>query len=58
MTFRTAYSGVRHALRSHALKRRFYPRQLAEFPHLRIIRITSSEQMTRWLEGIADVRTR
>jgi hypothetical protein len=49
MTFAKALTGIRHTLRSHALKHRTYPAQLAEFPHLQIVRIASPRALTLWL---------
>ncbi len=46
MTWRRAWSGIRHALKSHALKRRTYPKYLEDFPHLRFC---SSAETDRWL---------
>jgi len=52
MTLAKALTGIRHTLRSHALKHRAYPAQLAEFPHLQIVRITAPRQLAAWLAGL------
>ena len=52
MTLTKALTGIRHALRSHALKHRTYPAQLAEFPHLKVVRITAPRELTTWLAGL------
>ena len=52
MTLSKALSGIRHALRSHALKRAAYPLRLAEFPHLQVVRIRSARQSKLWLAAL------
>lgn len=52
MTLVKALTGIRHTLRSHALKHRTYPAQLAEFPHLQVVRITAPRQLAAWLAGL------
>ena len=52
MTLAKAWSGLRHAGRSHPRKRAGYPALLAEFPHLDQVRITSSRQLTAWLASL------
>ncbi len=49
MTLSKALSGIGHAARSHGLKRHVYPLAFAEFPQLRVVRITSPRQLARWL---------
>lgn len=53
MTLSKAASGVRHAVRSHGLKRRTYPDALAAFPNLTVIRIRSRRELARWRAGLA-----
>ena len=53
MTLARAVSGVRHAVRSHALKRSTYPSALAGFPELSVIRIRSRRELARWTAGLA-----
>ncbi len=52
MTLAKALTGIGHTLRSHALKHRTYPAQLAEFPHLQVVRITAPRQLAAWLAGL------
>jgi len=52
MTLTKALSGVRHAARSHGMKRGAYPSQLARFPQLKLVRITSARQLAVWLAGL------
>ena len=52
MTLVKALTGIRHTLRSYALKHRTYPAHLAEFPHLRVVRIASPRALTLWLAGL------
>jgi hypothetical protein len=47
-----AWSGVRHTWSTHKSKERNYPKFLAEFPHLQIIRLRSPRQVKRWLNAI------
>ncbi len=49
MTLAKALTGIRHTLRSHAQKHRAYPAQLAEFPHLQVVRIASPRALELWL---------
>lgn len=53
MTFRRAWSGVRHAQQTYAQKRALYPGYLAEFPHLRVVHFRAPGELTRWLTQIA-----
>jgi hypothetical protein len=52
MTLIKALTGIRHTIRSHALKHRTYPGQLAEFPNLQVVRITAPRQLAAWLAGL------
>ena len=52
MTLAKALTGIRHALRSYALKRRTYPARLAAFPHLQVVRIASPRALTLWLADL------
>ncbi len=49
MTWRRAWSGIRHSFRSHEKKRRAYPTYLREFPHLKILRFRSPAEVRLWL---------
>lgn len=49
MTLRQAWSGLRHALRSHGEKQRTYPGFLADFPHLDVVHFQQPEAVDRWL---------
>jgi hypothetical protein len=52
MTFSKALTGIRHTLRSYALKHRTYPAHLTEFPHLQVVRIASPRALTLWLASL------
>jgi len=49
MTLAKAWSGLRHAANSHGLKRRTYPGYLAEIPSVAVVRLTSPDEVERWL---------
>ena len=49
MTWKRAWSGVRHALRSHELKHRNYPAYLSEFPNVRVLRFRHPGEADAWL---------
>lgn len=49
MTFRRLVSGVRHAARSHSLKRRTYPDLLSGFPRLKVVHIQSEAALKAWI---------
>lgn len=49
MTLAKMWSGVRHAARTHALKRRTYPAMLAEFPNIAVLRMRSRRELADWL---------
>lgn len=53
MTLPRAWSGIRHSFRSVAMKRRQYPGYAAEFPHLRVLRFGSPNQVDAWLRRVA-----
>lgn len=50
--WRRAWSGVRHTWSTHRGKQSTYPKFLAEFPHLRIVRLQTPRQTQRWLDEI------
>lgn len=52
MTLSKVYSGIKHSLYSHSRKRNTYPTQLAEFPQLQSIRLTSAKQVGDWLGSL------
>jgi len=45
MTLRHPLSGIRHAAKSHGLKRRVYPSLLREFPTLTVIHVRSAREV-------------
>lgn len=53
MTPSRVASGIGHAAKSHALKRRTYPALLSAFPNLTVIRIRSRRELARWREGLS-----
>ena len=53
MTLKRAWSGGRHAFRSHSLKSEKYLGYLAEFLHLRIYRFQHPAQVDKWLVSLA-----
>jgi adenylate kinase family enzyme len=52
MTLPKAWNGVRHAARSHAIKRRTYADLLAGFSNLQVIRVQSAGDLRRWIESL------
>lgn len=50
MTLAKALTGVRHAWRSHALKRRVYPAYLAELAPISVVRLRSAAAARAWLD--------
>jgi len=52
MTLAKAWSGWRHAARSHGLKRRTFPGWLAELEGVTVVRLTSRRAARRWLAGL------
>ena len=52
MTLPGVWSGVRHAARSHSLKRRTYPNLLADFPNLTVVHIQSAAELRSWIEKL------
>ncbi len=53
MTPSRVVSGIRHAAKSHALKRKTYPALLSGFPNLTVIRIRSRRELARWRERLS-----
>jgi hypothetical protein len=53
MTLAKAWSGWRHAARSHGLKRRTFPGWLAELEGVEVVRLTSRAEVRRWLAGLS-----
>jgi hypothetical protein len=51
MTLAKAFTGVRHAARSHGQKHRDYPAMLAAFAAVRVVRIGGGRELERWLAG-------
>jgi hypothetical protein len=49
MTFKQAWPGIRHAIRSFRVKRRFYPTYLCEFPHINVLCFKHPRELDRWL---------
>ena len=52
MTWRRAISGIRHAVRSHRLKRQRYPGYLSELSGVRIWRFRNSGEAEAWLSTL------
>lgn len=50
MTFGRAISGIRHAIRSHSLKRRKYPQWLAELSGVEVHRFKSRREADFWIQ--------
>ena len=50
MTWARAWSGIRHALKSHSLKRENYPLLLNDVSHLQVFHFKRSEEATNWLK--------
>jgi len=53
MPLARAWDGVRHAARSHALKRRTYPDLFASFPALKVVHIRSTAELRTWLDSLS-----
>ena len=53
MTWRKAWSGIRHTIGSYGSKRREYPSYLSEFPHLDILRFRWPSELSRWLSDLS-----
>jgi hypothetical protein len=53
MTFHSAISGIRHAIRSYTLKRQNYPRWLAEIPRIPYCRFRTRKETEAWLQGLS-----
>lgn len=56
MTLGKAWSGIRHSLRSHALKRRAYPGWLGELKGAEVVRLRSPKAAARWTVAFVEVR--
>ncbi|HRF49074.1 MAG TPA: (d)CMP kinase [Anaerolineales bacterium] len=54
MTWLRAWSGVRHAARSHGLKRRLYPGWLAAVQGAITVRLTEQRSIDDWLCGLSN----
>ena len=52
MTFRRAFSGIRHAFMSYPTKRRYYPQYLAELSGVAIYRFRDGRQCETWLTNL------
>ncbi len=52
MTWRRALSGIRHAARSHGLKRRLYPGYLAALVGPTVLRQRSATETEAWLNAL------
>lgn len=52
MTLYKAWSGVRHVLASHGLKRRAYPGWLSALEGVAVVRLSSRRAAARWLAGL------
>jgi adenylate kinase family enzyme len=52
MTWRRAWSGIRHSFRSVGLKRKLYPSYLPEFPHLTVLRFRRPEEASDWFASL------
>lgn len=52
MTWSRAWSGVWHAAASHSLKRRLYPRWLAELEGAVVYRLRTSSEVEAWLSQL------
>jgi len=53
MDLARAISGIRHACRSIAGKRRNYPAYLSEFPSKPALRFTNPRDLAKWIDGLA-----
>ena len=51
MTLERAFSGLRHAIKSYPVKRRNYPRWLAELSSVPIYRFCTSREAEAWLQS-------
>lgn len=55
MTWRRAWSGIRHAAMSHSLKRRLYPHWLAEAAVPRVWHFKTDREVAAWLNQLAPI---
>jgi hypothetical protein len=53
MTLAKAFGGVRHALRSHGLKRAVYPAWLAACEPTPYVRLRSKAELANWFAGLS-----
>lgn len=56
MSWQRAWSGIRHSLRSHKLKRKNYPNYLNEFPHLQVYHFRDPSESNEWLASLSTDR--
>jgi hypothetical protein len=52
MSLAKAWSGLRHVLRSHGLKRRTYPGWLGELTSTEVVRLRSRREAAAWLDKV------
>jgi adenylate kinase family enzyme len=52
ITWRRAWSGIRHSYLSVGRKRKLYPSYLSEFPHLTVLRFRRPEEALGWLDSL------
>ena len=57
MTLQRALSGLRHAVKSYRIKRRNYPRWLAESSGVASYRFTTSREAEAWLQSLNQQET-
>ena len=55
MSVRQAFSGVVHAVRSHAAKRRRYPQYVAQLNGVTVLRFQSRRETRAWLSTLREV---
>lgn len=55
MTWRRAWSGIRHAAMSHSMKRRLYPHWLAEAAVPRVWHFKTDREVAAWLKQLAPI---
>ena len=52
MTLQRAFSGLRHAVKTYRIKRRNYPRWLAELSGVASYRFSTSSEEEAWLQSL------
>jgi adenylate kinase family enzyme len=52
MTFQRAISGIRHAIKSHSVKKRNYPSWLAELSDVKVYRFYRKQEAETWLHSL------